>query len=126
MMDVLGYMLMSLCAVVIIALCVGIAQAYSDMQKLPGSKPSEYDDVPIHWNCRCDDRTMESPVAVVNTVKPKIVIASTRVEIMVIWSDYANADYHLCAAFPTSRPLAARAVAEALAGGDLEIQEHRG
>ena len=138
MIDIMGGILLGVCAVVIVALCVGIAQAYSDFRK-PAQPCTDYDEAPVHFNCRCNTGeafTAEQMVylsadgtvtGVANKVKPKIVVAYTKLELLVIYSDFEAADYHLCATFPTSRPLAARACAEALANASgLEVQEHRG
>ena len=124
MIDIMGGILLGVCAVVIVALCVGIAQAYSDFRK-PAQPCTDYDEAPVHFNCRCVPPAQSDSVAVI--VKPKIVVAYTKLELLVIYSDFEAADYHLCATFPTSRPLAARACAEALANASgLEVQEHRG
>ena len=65
---------------------------------------SEYDEPPIHFRSDC----MTKP-----KTQAKIVIAHTKVEVMVIWADTAGGDVHLCASFPPGCVEAAAAVAQA-------------
>ena len=58
---------------------------------------------------------------------PKIVIAYTRIETLVIYSDLERNEYRLCATFPPGARVAAGVAAEALAAQyRIGIQEHRG
>ena len=60
-------------------------------------------------------------------VPPKIVIAYTRIETLVIYSDFERNEYRLCATFPPGARVAAGVAAEALAARyRIGIQEHRG
>ncbi len=120
---------MTICLIAALILCglVIIGAFLTDSRPYPSTRDEVIQYMEPAYQYTTITMTGHSPVNVINTVKPKIVVAYTKLELLVIYSDFKAADYHLCATFPTSRPLAARACAEALANASgLEVQEHRG
>lgn len=95
-----------------------------------------------HYNCRCVPHPdmldavaialekelrgipvyVARPLTEAKTRTAKIVVARTRVEVMVIWDDAAAGDVHLIASFPPAMTLTAMTVAQAFG---LPIEERQ-